>query len=146
MAIGAEHAQRSFLHARLRRRGQGGFTLLEAIVSLGLVSTVILVLAGGLLTSVKSSQSAKQTQEIDAALSAVAESYRAAPPTSCTVTSITVVDYSMSVEAIESLAPTSTTSTPPVWGACSDPPYRLTIKLTGTDGSSATGQVVVGAP
>lgn len=59
-----------------RARGQGGFTLLEAVVSLGLVSTVVLTLAGGLLTTVKSSTAAKSTQQVDAALSAYAESFK----------------------------------------------------------------------
>ena len=59
-----------------RPRSQGGFGLLEAVVSLALVSTVVLTLAGGLLTSVKSSTSAKGTQQVDAALSAYAESFK----------------------------------------------------------------------
>ena len=61
---------------RSRLRSQGGFGLLEAVVSLALVSTVVLTLAGGLLTSVKSSTSARGTQQVDAALSAYAESFK----------------------------------------------------------------------
>jgi type II secretory pathway pseudopilin PulG len=62
-----------------RRRGEGGFGLIEAVVSVGLVSTVVLALAAGLLTSVKSSQAAKETQEVDAALSSFAESLKGMP-------------------------------------------------------------------
>jgi Tfp pilus assembly protein PilV len=53
--------------------------LIEAVVSVGLVSTVVLALAAGLLTSIKSSQAAKETQEIDAALASFTESLKGMP-------------------------------------------------------------------
>ena len=57
---------------------QSGFTLIESIVSLALVTTVVVGLAAGLLTSVRSSGTARVTQEIDSALSAYAESRKSA--------------------------------------------------------------------
>jgi type II secretory pathway pseudopilin PulG len=76
-----EDREGSWMQARAssgatRRRGEGGFGLIEAVVSVGLVSTVVLALAAGLLTSVKSSQAAKETQEVDAAVSAYAEAFK----------------------------------------------------------------------
>lgn len=59
-------------------RGQGGFTLLEAVVALALVTTVVLGLAAGMLTAIRSSTSAKSTQAVDVALSAYTESLKAA--------------------------------------------------------------------
>jgi prepilin-type N-terminal cleavage/methylation domain-containing protein len=69
-------------HTRRAHRNQSGFTLLEAIVSMALIATVILALATGLLTSVKSSASAKGTQLADGALSAYAENFKGRYPTS----------------------------------------------------------------
>ena len=66
----------ALVDTRYRSRGQGGFGLLESIVSIALVSGVVLTLAAGLLTTVRSSTSAKDTQLVDAALSAYAESFK----------------------------------------------------------------------
>jgi type II secretory pathway pseudopilin PulG len=137
---------------RLHRRGQGGFTLLEAVVSLGLVSGVVLALAGGLLTSVKSSQAAKETQEIDTALSVYTEGFKALQPGMCPpLTSTTVLGYDAEVTMVESAEPiptsTSTSTTAPLdWeSTCTNEhvPYRLSVTLTDGDGSSVSGQVVV---
>ncbi len=80
VVTGADGVQRMCASACKRGRGQGGFTLLEAIVSLALVSTVVLTLAAGLLTTVRSSASAKGTQLVDGALSAYAESFKGSYP------------------------------------------------------------------
>jgi hypothetical protein len=74
-----------------RGRGQGGFTLLEAVVSLALVSTVVLGLAAGMLTALRSSASAKATQAVDVALSAYTESFKVicAPMDAITTTTTT---------------------------------------------------------
>jgi type II secretory pathway pseudopilin PulG len=67
-------------HSRRAQRSQSGFTLLEAIVSLALVSGVVLTLAAGMLTTVKSSNSAKGTQIVDVALSAYTEGFKGVYP------------------------------------------------------------------
>jgi Tfp pilus assembly protein PilV len=142
-----------------RPRPQGGFTLLEAIVSLALVSTVVLALASGLLTSVRSSDSAKRTQEIDASLSSFAESIKTAPyPTaggSCPTGSEFQVAYdawpdrwsqggvTTEVISAEPWDPSSGEYTSSCPGA--DPfVHLLTLRVERSgDGNSTTGKVVV---
>ena len=63
----------------LRRRGSAGLTLLESLVSILLTSLVILGLAAGLLTSVRSSEQAQRVQRLDSSLSSFSESLRSMP-------------------------------------------------------------------
>ncbi|MGI9576935.1 MAG: type IV pilus modification PilV family protein [Microthrixaceae bacterium] len=125
------------------RRGQSGFTLLEAIVGMGLISTVIIALAAGLLTSIRSSDSARSTQELDAALSAFAEDLKSAPPPDCGIVSATVQGFEASTAT-----PQSWDAANGRWSGCDDSarPMRLDITVTDTSGSNVSGQVVVGAP
>lgn len=65
-------------------RGQAGFGLLEALVSILLTSMVILGLAGSLLAAIKSSAIAERVQRADSALGSFTESLKTmgypAPP------------------------------------------------------------------
>jgi type II secretory pathway pseudopilin PulG len=128
---------------RSSNRGQSGFTLLEAIVGMGLTSTVIIALAAGLLTSIRSSDAARSTQEMDAALSAFAENLKASPPAGCDTVSSEVGGY----EATTS-SPRSWDESTGGWETCdpSNRPIRLDITVSDSSGSNVTGQVVVGAP
>ncbi len=145
---------------RAERRGQGGFGLLESIVSIALVSTVILALAAGLLTSVKSSQSAKETQELDAALSAYAESFKNPslyaslidPCSSASYTGLPVTtppgtsSASVVSGGVKHWDPTAAD---PWVGTCSTDPgvHRLTVQVTmAASGASGTAQVVMRKP
>lgn len=142
MAV-VSHTVRRLARSRRSDSGQSGFTLLEAIVGLGLTSTVIIALAAGLLTSIRSSDAARSTQEMDAALSAFAETLKASPPADCDPVSSEVGGY----EATTSL-PRSWDESTGRWEPCdpSDRPIRLDIKVSDFSGSTVTGQVVVGAP
>ncbi|MCO5322466.1 MAG: type II secretion system GspH family protein [Microthrixaceae bacterium] len=57
-------------------RGQAGFGLLEALVSILLTSMVILGLAGSLLAAIKSSAIAERVQRADSALGSFTESLK----------------------------------------------------------------------
>lgn len=145
-----------------RRRGEGGFGLIEAVVSVALVSTVVLALAAGLLTSVRSSTSAKETQELDAALSAYAEAFKdpSKYPSRATPPSDPCVDSSYSSLGVAPPAGASANVTKvehwepgaaPKWTTdpCTSDPgvHRLTVSVT-MDGSGASGtaQVVMRDP
>lgn len=134
--------------------GQAGFSLLEALVSVALVSTVLLALSAGLLASVRSSRSANETQKIDAALSAYSETVKATPLEECpTVSTLPAVpaigDYTAEITKTQWWD-----SGPGEWVPCAGlpaveiPPYRSTVTVTdNTDSSSfVVGQVVVGQP
>lgn len=58
---------------------QGGFTLIEAVISIAITAMVILGLAAGLLTAVRSSDAAARTQRKDSALASFSESLKTAP-------------------------------------------------------------------
>jgi Tfp pilus assembly protein PilV len=141
-----------------RRRGEGGFGLIEAVVSVGLVSTVVLALAAGLLTSVKSSQAAKETQEVDAALSAYAESFKDPAWYPSADPCLTTPDWSAvprpdgaasaSVTKVEHWDPAAVPN--PVWAdSCTSDPgvHRLTVEVEMSGSSAtATAQVVMRKP
>ena len=57
-------------------RGQAGFGLLEALISIFLTSFVVLGLAGALLASIKSSAVAEEVQRADSALGSFTESLK----------------------------------------------------------------------
>ena len=121
-----------------RSRSQAGFTLLEAVVSVALISTVILALSGGLLASVKSSQAAKATQEIDAVLSTYAETLKAEGMSDCNgPTGIVPVGYTGSKTA-ESWSGSS-------WDTCdpNDSAFRLSLVVADAAGDTANGQIVI---
>jgi hypothetical protein len=144
-----------------RRRGEGGFGLIEAVVSVGLVSTVVLALAAGLLTSVRSSQSAKETQELDAALSAYAEAFKDpelydALGDPCSLASFGALPVSppagTSSAWVRAVEHWDASAVPPTWvDACPDGAdsgaHRLTVAVEMTDsGASNTAQVVMRKP
>ncbi len=141
------------MHTRLSRRGQAGFTLLEAIVSLALVSGVVLSLAAGLLTTVRSSTSAKDTQLADAALSAYAESFKGETLGSCSPGDGTFPEpepaWFAASASVDSWAVTKVEEwNGSGWGPCtgSSDAHRLTVevKVEASDGQqTATGQVGV---
>ena len=57
-------------------RGQAGFTLLEALVSILLTSFVILALGAALLAAIRSSAVAEEVQHADSALGSLTESIK----------------------------------------------------------------------
>ena len=125
-------------------------------MSVGLVSTVVLALAAGLLTSVKSSQAAKETQEVDAALSAYAESFKAAaypapaPPDVCPTDGQLASMGLLATgnpEVTEVEHWNGTTWATDCLSFTSDPGvHRLSVKVTLDNGSTAVGQTVVRKP
>lgn len=60
-------------------RGEAGYSLLEALVSVLLTSFVILGLAGSLLAAIKSSEVADRVQRADSALGSFTESLKTMP-------------------------------------------------------------------
>jgi prepilin-type N-terminal cleavage/methylation domain-containing protein len=66
-----------------RPRAQHGFVLIEVVVSLALVGSVVLALAGALLMLVNSTRSTSEQQQIQLALSAMSESLLVAPYLPC---------------------------------------------------------------
>jgi hypothetical protein len=137
-----------------RRRGEEGFGLIEAVVSVGLVSTVVLALAAGLLTSVKSSQAAKETQEVDAAVSAYAESFKDPARYPSADPCATTPDWSL--VPIPDGASAAHVSAFQHWGggsgwvdSCTTDPgvHRLTVEVEmAGSGATATAQVVMRKP
>lgn len=60
-----------------RRRGAAGFSLVEVLISIALVSTLVLALVTGLLTLVRTTESNNQRQQIQLALGNMSEGMRA---------------------------------------------------------------------
>ena len=74
--------------ARARRRpsapsGQAGFSLIEILICVVLVGTVILALAAGMLTLVRTSNGTSQRQQIQLSLGSYTESLKASPYLPC---------------------------------------------------------------
>ncbi len=74
--------------ARARRRpsapsGQAGFSLIEILICVVLVGTVILALAAGMLTLVRTSSGTSQRQQIQLSLGSYTESLKASPYLPC---------------------------------------------------------------
>jgi prepilin-type N-terminal cleavage/methylation domain-containing protein len=80
-----------------RRAGQGGFSLLEVIIAVALVSLTVLALATAFLTLVRANDATVSQQEADHAASNFAESLKAAAyqPCSATVTPDYATDPSL---------------------------------------------------
>jgi prepilin-type N-terminal cleavage/methylation domain-containing protein len=80
-----------------RRAGQGGFSLLEVIIAVALVSLTVLALATAFLTLVRANDATASQQEADHAASNFAESLKAAAyqPCSATVTPDYATDPSL---------------------------------------------------
>ena len=66
-----------------RQRSQSGFSLIEILICVVLVGTVILALAAGLLTLVKTSNATSQRQQIQLALGSMTESLKVGPYLPC---------------------------------------------------------------
>lgn len=76
-----------------RGRTQAGFTLAETIVALLLASTVVLALAAGMFTLLRTTDLTSRSQRMQAALTTVAESVKAEAYIDCaTTTSYAVAD------------------------------------------------------
>ncbi len=78
---------RGVSHRALRMRrpsaGQGGFTLMEIIVSVMLVSIVVLGIAAGFLGLVRTSRMTQEQQAVDHAVTNYSESLKSAEYLSC---------------------------------------------------------------
>lgn len=142
-------------------RSESGYLLIEVIISIALTSMVILGLAVGLVTAVRSSTAADRQQAKDSALSSAAESIRSmdypTPAGTCPTASEyqaafdsyvlsglgwSAPDALVAVDQIEHWDPVSGS----FGSACpvADPSvHRLTLELTFSDGT-VRGQTVVG--
>ena len=79
--------------ARPRARSQAGFTLAETIVALLLSSLVVLALAAGMFTLLRTTDLTSRSQRMQAALTTAAESVKAEAYVDCaTTTSYAVAD------------------------------------------------------
>jgi type II secretory pathway pseudopilin PulG len=74
---------------RSRRRSapgqtvQGGYSLIEVLVSVVLVGSIVLALAAGMLTLVRSTRSTSEQQRVETALSGLTESLKSTSYLSC---------------------------------------------------------------
>ncbi len=68
-----------FDRAAVRRRGQGGFTLIEAVLSLVVVSIAILSIAAGLFTSARADNRTNEQLRGNLALATFTENLRYVP-------------------------------------------------------------------
>ena len=69
--------------ARRRPRSQHGFALVEVVVSLALIGTIVLALAGALQMLVNNSRSTSERQQIQLALTAMTENLLVGPYLPC---------------------------------------------------------------
>lgn len=143
----------------MRSRDDSGFLLVEVVISIALISMVILALAVGLLTAIRSSDAANRQQIVDSALSSASESIRSMPYPSSASTCPTEVDYQSAYDAypeawaapgvvvtvagIEHWDPTNGSYDSSCPGPLDPLVHRLTLEVdVGDDDASA--QVVVG--
>ncbi len=147
---------------RVRSHDDHGFLLVEVIISIALTSMVILALAVGLLTALRSSDAANHQQTLDSALSSASESIRSMPYPTSTSTCPTAQDYQDSYEAYVSSGlgwsdPDTVVTVDSIehwdpdtggFGACpatDSLAHRLVLEVdVGLE--TARGQVVVGMP
>lgn len=80
------------------RSCQGGFTLIEIVIAVMLISMVVLGLATGFLTLVRTNRGTYEQQQVDHAASSFAESLKAVQYQPCT-TSSSDPDYGSSTDA-----------------------------------------------
>ncbi len=76
-----------------RPRGTAGFSLVEVLISIMLVSTVVLALATGLLTLQRTTESNRQRQQIQLALGNLSEGVRAMDYLDCGTATAYRADY-----------------------------------------------------
>ncbi len=67
------------------RRSQTGATLVEVLIALALVGILVLALASGMLTLIKTSSETTKQQQIELALGSFTESLKSGPYTKCAV-------------------------------------------------------------
>jgi prepilin-type N-terminal cleavage/methylation domain-containing protein len=67
------------------RRSQTGATLVEVLIALALVGILVLALASGMLTLIKTSAETTKQQQIELALGSFTESLKSGPYTKCPV-------------------------------------------------------------
>ena len=65
------------------RRSQTGATLVEVLIALALVGILVLALASGMLTLIKTSSETTKQQQIELALGSFTESLKSGPYTKC---------------------------------------------------------------
>lgn len=75
------------------RRSDGGFSLIEVLLALGLATLVVLGLAAGVLTTMRSSEVAASRQRREAALTSFSESLKSMPYVECTSGGATASGY-----------------------------------------------------
>ncbi|MHB1140120.1 MAG: type IV pilus modification PilV family protein [Microthrixaceae bacterium] len=68
---------------RVEHRGADGFSLIEILICVVLVGTVLLALAGGMLTLVRTSAATSERQQIQLSLGSYTESLKASPYLPC---------------------------------------------------------------
>lgn len=67
------------------RRSQTGATLVEVLIALALVGILVLALASGMLTLIKTSTETTKRQQVELALGSFTESLKSGPYTKCAV-------------------------------------------------------------
>jgi Tfp pilus assembly protein PilV len=166
--IGTELAaqlQRAVRSRRQRSRSEAGFSLVEILVCVVLMSTVILALASGMLTLVRTTGSTSERQQIQLALGSFTESLKTTPPyVICRDAAEYEADYAaaadswkpdparnidLEVTGVEYWDRNATAASNTVAGAFAvncppgeNGPQRLTVKVTLPSGRSGTAQVV----
>jgi len=128
-------------HADLARaRSQAGLTLVESLVALLLASIVVLALAAGVFTMLRTTQEVSAAQRKQAALTQATESIKAEPFSQCatTATYAAAVPAGTTVDRIEYLdAPSAGAEVGTFRAACPSNPaedrvQRITISIQGT--------------
>jgi hypothetical protein len=146
-----------------RVRGQVGASLIETIVALLLASVVVLALAGGMLTLLRTSDATSRTQRMQAALTTSAEGVKAAVYRDCAVAADydaapgvddPADDVDVTVTGVEYWDAVAVAGTPPApsllgsyIGTCGPDrgAQRVTVRVT-LDGDSDTAQIVKRGP
>ena len=101
------------------RMSQSGFTLIEVLIALMLAGVVVLGLASGLFTLIRSTNATMQRQQIQVALSNLGESLKAAPYLPCDdPADATVQAYQDAYDA---------------WGVRWTPPVGMTARIVGVE-------------
>jgi Tfp pilus assembly protein PilV len=125
-----------------RRRssaGQAGYSLVESLVAIMLVTTVILGIAAGILTTVRATRTVSLVQKNEAALTDATEQIKAAPydASSCTPTYTTTVS-GVQIRSVEFLDVPSAVASPGTQtrfaaNCAANIAQRVTIRVDGRD-------------